>query len=75
MSWANNSRGDVGHWRLTPTQAARYHSRLARMHANASARLADRAIRYARIAQRLGMVGAGLALLSILSIAIQAVLR
>jgi hypothetical protein len=43
----NTARGDVAYWKLTPTQAARYHARLARMHANLAAAFARKARRAA----------------------------
>jgi len=64
-SYPNTARGDVACWGLTSVQAARYHARLSRMHADTSTRFADLAAHYgrrSRIASRISICLAAVAL-------------
>lgn len=47
---SNDSLGDVANWGLNGAQAARYHSRLSRMHADQSQRFAAKVTRLAIVA-------------------------
>jgi hypothetical protein len=63
--YPNTARGDVDFWGLTHVQAARYHARLSRMHADACGRFADLATMHARKAEIAARIGVGFALTSL----------
>lgn len=63
------SADDAAYWQLSDLQAADFHCRISRYYARLARRLAQRAARYGRIADRLSWVGlalVGLALVSLL---------